>query len=485
MALPLPATLRFRGNRANPNYAAVAHLLRTYARHLGMALQAMPDGSGPVDVLWDMGLPEKPEGACLVFPGRPHAEAETVCERTRSGYPVPLSGQALAAHTGGVLEAVGGLSLAWEGAEGWNLHSDWDLLSFCADILFRRADHQPSRRRAAQEAVSLGQWDQAFGLTEEPWVDRWMFRLLGALPRLRSAVDSLSAQARIWLTHDLDNLAKWRPRSVAGQILRTPMDLARGRFAPLAKAWSEMGRRALTGRDPYDVMDKVLQLETGRRSANFFLANGRDHLFHRYDLARPRFRRVMLDCLQQGMDVGLHGQVHFIADAAAIRAEKTKMERLAGAPISLNRQHYLRWDPAATFAGLEAAGIKVDSTLGYNDAPGFRAGTAFPYLWFDCRTDQPTRLLEVPLILGEFQFYDPRSFDAVAVRRTLENYLEAATRQGGVFTVLFHNNYFHESEFPGQGAIYAELLAMAERRRLPDFDPLGTHARYLGPDAER
>ena len=51
------------------------------------------------------------------------------------------------------------------------------------------------------------------------------------------------------------------------------------------------------GRDPYDVMGRVLAMEKGRRSANFFLANGRDHLFHRYDLAKPRFRKVMLDCL--------------------------------------------------------------------------------------------------------------------------------------------------------------------------------------------
>jgi hypothetical protein len=478
---PTPAPLRFLGNRANPNYAAVAHLLRTYARHLGMGMQEA-ETAAAVEVLWDMGLPAKPDGACLVFPGRPHAEAETACARTRSGYPVPLSGRPLGAHKGGVLEAVDGLSLAWEGAEGWNLHSDWDLLSFCADILFRRADHHPSRRRAAREAISLGQWDRGFGLTEEPWVDRWMFRLLGALPRLRAAVDALPAQARIWLTHDLDNLAKWRPRSVAGQILRTPGQLARGRFAPLTKAWSEIAKRALTGRDPYDVMDLILRMETGRRSANFFLANGRDHLIHRYDLARPRFRRVMLDCLRQGMDVGLHGQVHFISDPDAIRAEKSKMERLAGAPVSLNRQHYLRWDPAATFAGLEAAGIRVDSTLGYNDSPGFRTGTAFPYLWFDCRTGKPTGLLEAPLILGEFQFYQPQSFDPEMVDRTIGKYLDAATRQGGVFTVLFHNNYFHEGDFPGQGAVYSRLLALAGRRGLPDFDPLGTHARYLESD---
>ncbi len=504
-----PAPLRFLGNRANPNYKAVAHLLRTYAAHLGTTLTELDDGTDTAgrdatgapnttpntastanaapDIFWDRGHPPAGKNGVpsLVFPGRAAAEAETACSRTRGGYPLPLPVTALrpGIHPGAgkVLEAVDGLTLAWDGPDGYVLVSEWDLLSFCADILFRRADHQSGRRRQAREAIGVGHWDQAFGLLEEPWVDRWMFRLLGLLPRLRDAVDALPGSARLWLTHDLDNLAKWRLRSVAGQILRTPVQLAKRRFAPLAQAWSEIAVRGLTGRDPYDVMDRVIAMEKGqgRRSANFFLANGRDHLFHRYDLEKPRFRKVMLRCLKQGMDVGLHGQVHFISDAKGIEAEKAKLERLSGVPAHLNRQHYLRWDPAATFAGLDAAGIAVDSTLGYNDSPGFRCGTAFPFLWFDCASGKATRLLEVPLILAEFQFYDPQAFDAEAVRRTMEKILEAAVRQGGVATVLFHNQYFHEAEFPGHGAVYAHLLAWAAERKLPDFDPLGTHARYL------
>ncbi|MEO6094740.1 MAG: polysaccharide deacetylase family protein [Fibrobacteria bacterium] len=508
-ATPLPA-IRFLGDRSKPDYPAVAHLLRNYAAHLGAGLIEVADSEATIteaavaqdrfthaaaDVYWGC-APVNPENPCLVFPARASAAAALTCSRTRAGYPVPPAGLAFPGSTGGsalpggpaltsnadILDAAGDVALAWD-RDRRMLSSGWDLLSFCADILFRRADHLPSRRVEAREAIGVGQWDQAFGLLDEPWVDRWMFRLLGELPRLGDAVTALPGQARLWLTHDLDNLAKWRIRSVAGQILRTPWQLARGRFAPLARAWSEIAVKAITGRDPFDVMDRVLAMEAGRRSANFFLANGRDHLFHRYDLAREPFRRVMLGCLEKGMDVGLHGQVHFISDGAAIAAEKRKMERLSGTPIRLNRQHYLRWDPTATFAGLEAAGIVVDSTLGYNDSPGFRTGSAFPFLWFDCASGKPTRLLEVPLILGEFQFYDPRCFDGESVRARMKGYLEAATRQGGVFTALFHNDYFYEKQFPGHGAVYADLLSYAGVKGLPDFDPLGTHARYVGADA--
>jgi hypothetical protein len=296
-------------------------------------------------------------------------------------------------------------------------------------------------------------------------------------------VEALPGRARLWLTHDLDNLSKWRARSVAGQILRTPLQIARGRWGKARRAWGEIAARVLAGKDPYDCMDRVHALEGRRRSASFFLAHGRDHLIHRYELSRPRYLRALKGCLAAGKDVGLHGQVHFIADAAGVRAERDKLARLAGAPIHLNRQHYLRWDAAVTFAHLEAAGIRVDSTLGYNDTPGFRCGTAWPFLWFDSGADRPTRLLEVPLIFAEFHAYDPRSFDGAEARARMERCLEAACRQGGVFTALFHNDYFHEGDFPGNAAVYADLIAWADARGLPDFDPLGTHARYAGADA--
>jgi hypothetical protein len=495
---PAPSgCLTFRGNRGNPNYPAVAHLLRVYAAHLGAALEEV--GGGAAHVHWDMpeGGPPGDGGPCLVFPGRPAAVPELVCERSPEGYPMPRPASAGPAPgaTAAAAAPGGTAAPASPGApaharlpasaspDGRTLAFDRDLLSFCADILFRRADHLPGRGAEAREALGAGRWDEAFGLKEEPWVDRWMFRLLGGLPFLAHAVEALPRRASVWLTHDLDNLAKWRLRSVAGQALRTPLQIARGRFRLLARNWGEIAARAATGRDPYDVMGRILAMERGRRSANFFLAHGRDHLFHRYEISEPRFLKVLRECQEAGMDVGLHGQVDRIADPAAIRAEKEKLEALGGRPVVLNRQHYLRWDAARTFPALAQAGIRVDSTLGYNDMPGFRCGTALPFPWFDCAADRTLPLLEVPLVLAEFQFYDPRCFDGEAVRAVIRRYLDAACLQGGVFTALFHNQYFHEAEFPGHGEVYRDLLRLAADRALPDFDPDAAWSRYCGGGA--
>ncbi len=481
MASPDP--LRFRGNRTNPNHNAVLHLIRTYARHLGLGVTEIDEGVA--DIHWDRQVEASPD-PCLIFPGRPTLESALACLATNQGMIVPAADAAgpashVAAFSGAteILDACEDRALLRVGDA---ILADWDLLSFCADILFRRAERLPRFARASREAVYRDLPDADFGLDTQPRVDDWMFLLLGLLPRLRTRIAALPAQASVWFTHDLDSLSKWRPRSVAGQILRAPRYLAGGHLGLLRRNWGEIAVRAFSGKDPYDVMDVVYALEGKRRSASFLLANGRDHLFHRYELSHPRYLRILRQCQAPGKQVGLHGQVHCISDAAGIRAEADKFSSLAGAPTRLNRQHYLRWDAARTFAHLEAAGIQVDSTLGYNDSPGFRCGTAWPFLWFDCAADRPTSLLEVPLILAEFQFYDPLAFDADAVRATLRRYLDTACKHGGVFTVLFHNQYFHEAEFPGHGRVYSDLIAWCDARGLPDFDPLGTRARYVGVD---
>jgi hypothetical protein len=175
--------------------------------------------------------------------------------------------------------------------------------------------------------------------------------------------------------------------------------------------------------------------------------------------------------------------VHFIADGKEIFAERTKLERLADAPVLLNRQHYLRWDAQNTYRLLEEAGILIDSTLGYNDTPGFRSGTALPYMWFDYERSRPSKLLVVPLILAEFQFYDPQKFERERVMSTIRDYLDKTCRSGGVFTVLFHSEYFQERDFSGHADVYRDLLKWVDAKALPDFNPLVTYRHYAGGNA--
>jgi hypothetical protein len=100
---------------------------------------------------------------------------------------------------------------------------------------------------------------------------------------------------------------------------------------------------------------------------------------------------------ERGRDVGLHGSYLSHVSADDLAAQRAQIEEASGAKASGTRQHFLRFDVGRTFAAQEAAGFDHDSTLGYNEALGFRAGIAAPFHPWNASARAPHRLLELPL----------------------------------------------------------------------------------------
>jgi hypothetical protein len=100
--------------------------------------------------------------------------------------------------------------------------------------------------------------------------------------------------------------------------------------------------------------------------------------------------------------VGLHGSYFSLTDNL-ILGEKKALENKLGRPISSVRQHWLRLPNAQSLHHLSQAGFKTDSTLGWNNAGGFRGGMArsFPIIFKD-----GSRLLEQPLNLMDCSMGD-------------------------------------------------------------------------------
>ena len=154
-------------------------------------------------------------------------------------------------------------------------------------------------------------------------------------------------------------------------------------------------------------------------------------------------------CRTAKAEVGLHGSYSAADDARRIADEKERLERLSG-PVQGQRYHYLRVDPHRNLGSLEAAGFAYDSSLGFGDAVGFRAGIAHPFRPWDFERDAPHELIEVPLA-------------AMDVTLSAERYLNLSVEQAG------------------RAAQRAARLGGGERRRVRD--PLALRAVRLGAPA--
>lgn len=130
------------------------------------------------------------------------------------------------------------------------------------------------------------------------------------------------------------------------------------------------------------------------------------------------------------------------------------------------RSHYLRFDPLETPGRLEAAGVALDSSLGWSDTTGFRRGTTHPFRLYDLATGRTTNVWELPLALMDVALFVREAATHEAGQAVTERLLDTARRFGGVVVALWHNTLSLPDVNPASRAHVLETVAAAQVRGL-------------------
>ena len=273
------------------------------------------------------------------------------------------------------------------------------------------------------------------------------------------------ARFAIALTHDVDVPWRWTRVGVRGGAARLKNHaLARRPRAALAEARALAGvpLHKVRGTDPNWRVEHITELEASRGAASTFFVMAAHR--HRADGPAPaayeRLRPRLVETVVAGAgEVGLHGSYLAAEDERVLAEEKAALEALAG-PVTGQRFHYLRADPHANLASLARLGFAYDSSLGFPDAPGFRAGIAHPFRPWDHATDRPLDLVEVPLAAMDVTLAETRymGLSASAAEQHVLRLVEWAAANGGGFAVLWHTDRFDRGTARGWDRLYARLL---------------------------
>ncbi len=237
----------------------------------------------------------------------------------------------------------------------------------------------------------------------------------------------------VCLTHDIDDI--YPPGG--HMLLSAAHNLAYLDLPGVSRqfAWKFSGRR----HSPYRNFREIIRLEKefDGVSSFYFLGNGNDIRRFRYDV--EDLENDLGEIADQGCEVGLHGGYHTYGNIEAMKEEKQRVERVLNRTIRGYRNHYLSFKVPDTWNLLAQAGFGYDTTLGYNDRPGFRNGMCHPFRPFSLVTGRPVDIAEIPLtIMDESLFWGNRTFEeAWPVARRLVDDVAAC---GGVITLLWHNS---------------------------------------------
>ncbi len=146
----------------------------------------------------------------------------------------------------------------------------------------------------------------------------------------------------------------------------------------------------------------------------------------------------------QGWEIGLHPAWHSFDDGAAMARERERLEDSIGSDVVSVRQHYLHYDVRCTPSAQARAGLRYDSTGGFNDNVGFRFGTCYPWRFRGERAAAGTSVLEVPLIVQDSAMLNPSKglrLDTETAFRYVLRLASAVEGVGGVLTLSWHAGY--------------------------------------------
>lgn len=359
----------------------------------------------------------------------------------------------------------------WDGGRWPVLFGDGDRDDLVASAFFWLSGWQEwtttARDRHGRFAYAdslQARWDLAL----RPAVDAYREQLAARLAAQGVPVRRRTWEGRAWAccpTVDVDYLRKWRPgivwREAVHYLLLNHRRVGPGaRLRRLARAVPD----ALRPGDPFRAALQRIPAELARRSGQgtfFFKAGAHGPHDVGYRLGGSFARRQVAALAAQGHEVGLHPSYYAHAHAGYLEAERDAVARVAGRPVTAVRQHYLRWEAPTTPRLHEAAGFRVDSTLGFAETLGFRHATTWPFRLYDLAADRPLDVWELPLAVMESALFNRRMLDAEAAVDATREVLAVVRRHGGAAVLLWHNTLWDELDYPGWGRHFEAALDAA------------------------
>lgn len=287
---------------------------------------------------------------------------------------------------------------------------------------------------------------------ERPVVDELGLAFGQIIKALLPAWDPLRPPLRVKLTHDIDSVGiPFNLRTTIGHTLKRSRPSATIRDFVSCFTTAESAELALVR-----LLARISK-DRGIRSAFFWKASPPGPFDSGYSPSHPKVRRVIANLHAQGFELGVHPGYQTFGDRSRLSQEVEALRRTLGNGPLGGRQHYLRWKPQ-TWLDWESCGLAYDSTLGFADAIGFRAGTCVPFRPWSIEQNRELDLIEIPLLVMDCTLVKYMGLPKREGLARVQECVKRAALAGGVFTLLWHNTPLIEPEYDGWYEAVLDLI---------------------------
>lgn len=231
--------------------------------------------------------------------------------------------------------------------------------------------------------------------------------------------------------------------------------------------------KVMTGKkqDPYDTYSYIAELAARVNRIICFAPVGD---YAKYDKnihwKNPHYQSLIRGLNASG-GMGLHPSYDAFENKNKLDEELDRLQQIVGHEIVKVRMHFLRLRIPDTYEMMIDMGIQRDFTMGYADNTGFRAGTSFPFYFFNLRTNKQYNLLLFPFAYMDGVLKDRLKLNVQQAINQVKELMDSVKNCGGVFMCIWHNSTIHnQDEWKDWREVLEYTLSRVEKRDISDLD---------------
>jgi hypothetical protein len=288
------------------------------------------------------------------------------------------------------------------------------------------------------------------------WAREWARTMIIKFQNLVFRKNKFSSMVTIDLDEPFEYLGKAMFRSLGGMI----RDIGKksGRAADRYRIVTH-GEK-----DPWDVFDYIMsEIKDTDSTARFFIPTGDRSQYDKNPYWKNEDFRSLVKRIISGFGFGLHPSYFASENIDKLKDEYERLKKITSKETLSSRFHFIKLSIPLSYRNLADTGIKEDFSMGYPDEPGFRAGIARPFRFYDIEREIETSLVVFPFQVMDATLFKYKKLGPVESEGIISEMIEATRKAGGTFISIWHNTSLLDTpEQKGWRLLFESMLKMQQ-----------------------
>jgi len=190
----------------------------------------------------------------------------------------------------------------------------------------------------------------------------------------------------------------------------------------------------------------------------FFLVAQKSYSYDKNILPVKKRLQELIKQHAKKYSVGIHPSWQSGDDVVLLKSEKLFLETVINKPVTVSRQHYIRFNLPDGYRRLRDNGITDDHSMGYGSINGFRASVASSFFWYDLLNEEPTSLRIHPFCYMEANSFYEQKYSPEQGFEEMLHYYNICKQTGGTYISLWHNHMLGSNKlYEGWSEVYEQF----------------------------